>query len=846
MKINNRSDTPTFPFDASQYRAHENLLTDHQLEGQIQCFRRYAQRYDLPLSDPYHFFSVFIQKYRNGSFPSQATPGMLLGLLLDYHYLGNSVFPSAHSLSRPDFYDVYMTFPRLIQLNEYHTRFNTLQKSLRNATPKIVKQISLREFPVMETFDIYAARFTYKNSSPQRKKLSCSRKLLKLGLSIETIAFSYSQTPDKLAEHVRQFQQALGELPNDCLNILPADFRNFILSSEESSKRKVLLIHNLLQLSQNEITTSPENLKQLQAYFDDLLKLRFKLPSYWFFYQAFLMLEQYPNLKPLMPIYFWTLFHDHSQTINAKRVQDKIFDPLQMFRDPQTNLLSEEATSQSIQNVNFEAFDNLCEVWSRYLKESSPNDTANSLHSEDADLFFQNKFDKPLCEYMFQRLTYTQLLASTSTSIIGETCKKAVPLFYGTALIYDAIVNMFQDYMELPYKNQFSCTSDQIKEFIEMKTGHKVDFKIMEYILEQQDSRPWNTRKRLTPEWCRKITEAAFSPNAETQLPRIIDRFISEHSQLQSYASDMQHQGFLHSAIYQIALQREARFMGRRFIQDCGKLFYMEIARRDLEKAWNTLFIPPANDSFLTIYRLLSDQSPTYLLYPPQKFFDDQWNLIQNITPDQCCPELTIGIIERMRNEYTGDWSSYDQIHAYLRAKAKKLWTGLLAGGHSGVTINCMPDYILLALRPYIRSKFQCDQDVKYLSDEMATYNHFCRHLRSFCDKRFNIILRVSSMLWNNTYAQNALRIICRGFFDYGATAIICSPSYSNDTRSCKYITSQIAADIPIPVYLETNDLNLKLSNSHIAGCCLSHHVDAETAHSTIFQDLLSADLFSR
>ena len=210
-------------------------------------------------------------------------------------------------------------------------------------------------------------------------------------------------------------------------------------------------------------------------------------------------------------------------------------------------LLSEEATSQSIQNVDFEAFDNLCNVWSRYLKKSSPTDTANSLHSEDADLFFQNKFDKPLCEYMFQRLIYTQLLASTSTSIVGETCKKAVPLFYGTALIYDAVVNMFNDYKALPYKNQFSCTSDQIKEFIEMKTGQKTDRQIMEYLLEQQDSRPWNTRKRLSTEWCHKITEAAFSPNAETQLPEKIDSFISGHSQLQSYANDTQHQGFLHS-----------------------------------------------------------------------------------------------------------------------------------------------------------------------------------------------------------------------------------------------------------------------------------------------------------
>ncbi|MEE0388583.1 MAG: hypothetical protein UDM04_01300, partial [Agathobaculum sp.] len=73
MKINNRSDTPTFPFDAPQYRAQGNLLTDNQLKAQIQCFRLYAQRYELPLSNPYHFFSSFIRKYRNGTFPSQAT-----------------------------------------------------------------------------------------------------------------------------------------------------------------------------------------------------------------------------------------------------------------------------------------------------------------------------------------------------------------------------------------------------------------------------------------------------------------------------------------------------------------------------------------------------------------------------------------------------------------------------------------------------------------------------------------------------------------------------------------------------------------------------------------------------
>lgn len=42
MKINNRSDTPTFPFDTPQYRAQENLLTDNQLKAQIQCFRLYA------------------------------------------------------------------------------------------------------------------------------------------------------------------------------------------------------------------------------------------------------------------------------------------------------------------------------------------------------------------------------------------------------------------------------------------------------------------------------------------------------------------------------------------------------------------------------------------------------------------------------------------------------------------------------------------------------------------------------------------------------------------------------------------------------------------------------------
>ena len=821
MKINNRSDTPTFPFDAPQYRAQENLLTDNQLKAQIQCFRLYAQRYELPLSNPYHFFSSFIRKYRNGTFPSQATPGMLLGLLLDYHYLGNSVFPSAHPLNRPDFYDAYKTFPRLIQLNEYHTRFNVLEKSLRAVTLKSVKQILLHRFPVMDTFNIYAARFTHKSSSPQGKKLLCSRKLLELGLALEAIAFSYSQAPEKLGEHVKQFQQVLDGLPKDCLDMLPADFRNFILSGEELSKRKALLIHDLLQLSENGTTVSLEKLKQLQAYFADLLKLRFKLPPYWFFHQAFLMLEKYPDLKTLMPVYFWTLFHDHSKSIDAKRVQDKIFDPLQMFRDPQMGLLSEEATSQSIQNVDFEAFDNLCNVWSRYLKKSSPTDTANSLHSEDADLFFQNKFDKPLCEYMFQRLIYTQLLASTSTSIVGETCKKAVPLFYGTALIYDAVVNMFNDYKALPYKNQFSCTSDQIKEFIEMKTGQKTDRQIMEYLLEQQDSRPWNTRKRLSTEWCHKITEAAFSPNAETQLPEKIDSFISGHSQLQSYANDTQHQGFLHSAIYQIALQREARFMGQRFIRDCGRLFYTEITRRDLEKAWNTLFIPPANDS-LPIYRLVSDQSRTYLLYPPPKICDGPWNFIRNITPNQCCPELSIGVIERMMNEYTGDPNSYKQLHVYLQEKAKRLWNGLSVDGHFGVTINCMPDYILCALRSYIHSEFRCDQDVKCLVDEMAAYNHFCKYLRTFGGKDFNIILRVFSMLWNNTYAQNALRIICRWFFQYGATAIICSPGYGNNLSSCKYVTDQIAADIPIPVYLETDDPDIELSNSHIAGCCLS------------------------
>ena len=184
MKINNRSDTPTFPFDAPQYRAQENLLTDNQLKAQIQCFRLYAQRYELPLSNPYHFFSSFIQKYRDGTFPSQATPGMLLGLLLDYHYLGNSVFPSAHPLNRPDFYDAYKTFPRLVQLNEYHTRFNVLEKSLRAVTLKSVKQILLHRFPVMDTFNIYAARFTHKSSSPQGKKLLCSKNFLELGLAL--------------------------------------------------------------------------------------------------------------------------------------------------------------------------------------------------------------------------------------------------------------------------------------------------------------------------------------------------------------------------------------------------------------------------------------------------------------------------------------------------------------------------------------------------------------------------------------------------------------------------------------------------------------------------------------
>ena len=104
----------------------------------------------------------------------------------------------------------------------------------------------------------------------------------------------------------------------------------------------------------------------------------------------------------------------------------------------------------------------------------------------------------------------------------------------------------------------------------------------------------------------------------------------------------------------------------------------------------------------------------------------------------------------------------------------------------------------------------------------MAAYNHFCKYLRTFGGKDFNIILRVFSMLWNNTYAQNALRIICRWFFQYGATAIICSPGYGNNLSSCKYVTDQIAADIPIPVYLETDDPDIELSNSHIAGCCLS------------------------
>ena len=844
MKINSNSALPQFPSNPLPARAFDQPLTEAQVQQQIAAFREHAQKLKLRLSDPYNFFVSFIERFRHLDSHSIPECAFAIGLLLDYHYLGNAVFDSGNLDKLPDFHEVYTLFPELIQHEEWNEKLEKYRKDFINAEMAERESILLCNYPTEQLMNIFKKLTLHKNSRKSHKSLTIAQRMLQVGLCLEKMKTDFDEKSPTLTDQARELIDYMRKIPDETAKNLPADLHHLFwytsLNAAHANlhnRRNARLFEKLVVVAENNQYDSLTESEQaaLKAFIKSLLDQRLGLPPYRFFYHAFLTLETYPNIKPLAPVYFWFLFSAHGQSVTAKRVKPEIFDPKQLFSHFSSQPLSEERTSIGLQEEDYKALDDLEQLFEEECCKANKGE-------ESTQLYFDHKLDLPLCDFIFQRITKTQIYGSSTTSIIGDRRKNAKPLFRGFALIYKTMEQMLDEYaVLLPYRDALPCSAEQANLFYQRQTGVNVEYKIMEYLLEQEYSKPLSAKKRLSSDWCRRITKSAFSPEPEKAVCQCIQDFIVSDTRLSAYAQqgDLQ-RGYLHTAIYRLALEREAKQLARQFIEECSELFYTPIPAACLGVVWNTLFVcySQNNDPY-QIARLV-----------PQSPIQDVKTLLDLISPDNrfcdgyiiCLPTPKIEgennssrLFKSIFYEFPGDFIKLimmdiddtekpPAVRSCLRRYAQEIYQTIEKSIFDGIVINWDLLDIFIQLSINNIQTLASDLDKGFLIQMASSYTYFCNQLRELSEPAFPIIFRIICPDYLSNLAEDVIRILCRFVYEDGASTIILSKSKYGLPYSEGYLNfiNDLAQNLPPSfVYIESDSTIDLTRYIHIAGICV-------------------------
>lgn len=738
---------------------------------------------------------------------------------------------------------VFQTGAEFFHWEERNAQFAELQSKLSTAQPLSDEDdFSFPHNHALAFWDIFLSYYMeseniIKQNELQGRKPSIRelRSRLQLALQLQELHTSYRTAQPANAADFAKFVQQLIDIMNRFCAALPPykllrqfwqhyqkqdDVDHFDQINTSALKTDTACAAALVQF-----WLAPklylENRAPIEEQFQKITQCYLEEPLYRFFAQLFQTLEHYPDLQPVAPVYIWRLFHAYKNPLAcAKKTlftgkNSVDFSPAPLLYEFQSNLLSEERTSQKNGAADWHLFTNLEEYFANWNTDHPCEPSA---------------IDLPLNEYIFQRHIRSKLDIISSTSLFGTKLKSGKPLFRGFALVQNALEHMDGElWRQMPRSPSFPVTPEQADHFYQNNMKHSD--KVMKHLLERSGALPNKRKKVLTYTQCEEILSLTLlhpAEDAAASLSAWMHTYINNDAILRDYASASEEAfGLVQFAIYRIALSRCAHELSRQLFDSCADMFYTPLPCAVASKIWSLYFTPhpltwqdkrireplPIRNILLPsrrLYYLPYGQAISELCSSSDTFIVQEQDLIsyQAILKSPRAAKFLFQL---------PDLSSegYHDINS-----AAKQWLALASDAQDAqfdgiVTAPICADNFVCLLEPFHQPGHSLsDDDILWMARRFAPFTQFEQALRAQTGDHFPLFFCVQAKfdLARDPLTKAVLKVICRWLADDGADAVILSLDISplDDPAHTDRLVEQVLrfsntlnACIPVPLFLD-------------------------------------------
>ncbi|NBH80085.1 hypothetical protein D3Z52_18360 [Clostridiaceae bacterium] len=584
-------------------------------------------------------------------------------------------------------------------------------------------------------------------------------------------------------------------------------------------------------------------LEPLREQLEELLQGYLMDPLYCFFTELFKNLELYPNFQPFAPVYVWRLFVHYANRLsriknsmfNGKNPVDFSWTPV--FSDKQSEILSEENRSQWQYGASCDLFGNLIEFF------------------EQEELPYP--IDKPMCEYLFQRLTRTELDTYSNTSVFGIPLRNPKPLYRGFELVRNALSHTADDlWMDMPRSADFPVPAEEAANFYQDNYRHGIE--AMQHLFEHKKGRAQKSRKVLSVEDYTEIVRIALLPSEtpeeerEQRLSVWMRDYINHDPKLRKYADESETAyGNLQFSIYRLALERFTHYLARDIFDQCEEMFYYPLPQRVVSDIWSAYFIASPE-----CWKLKKESDPIYIrdlkfpgrnlyfLYATDvtgskrraekitRFFGYPCTLIlpEELLADS---QMLLNSPRQARILFKPSMLFIDAINAEtdylssLRKAANSGYDGIKIHGLRMDAINFTVLSLGTSLNNYADSINE-DELIALCQTVLSPIYHLADQIRMGIGDILPLIFTLHIPADMTKSVSLILRVLCRYLSDSGVDAIELVPLDMMPAQKMMEIVDDLNASIPIPILIGkdylTGDPSRLLSKHAVTGF-VTHYI---------------------
>lgn len=743
--------------------------------------------------------------------------------------------------------------------------FAFLQEHSRNISPLNVTGIFFcprnRSISWLNFFmDYYISHESIVPNTDDEKRLLNLRERLEFALEMRTLHHDYMSigtdiTKSVLQTYTRQLLDLLTKYPaglavSEQLSLLWKYYQNMEkeisfdhIHIEQLNKSKgrpevrnaalILLLENIYH---GRLTPLQEQLESLlQSYLQD--------PLYRFFTELHKTLELYPDFQPIAPVYIWRIFVKHAKRIatikktlfNGKTAVDFSWKPV--FFDLEHNVLSEERKSGGQYKTKCDLFEKLVEF---FVEEDTPY-----------------LIDKPMCEYVFQRLTQTELNTYSDTSVFGTPLRNKKPLYRGFALIKETLYHAADDlWMDMPRNANFPVPVEDAAHFYQKNYKHGI--KEMQYLFEHQGGKPQKSKKVLKEKEYNEIVKITLlsSEIPEEKRSQILSEwmqnYINNDPVFRKYAniSDANF-GMLQFSIYRLAIERYNYYLTRDIFDKCKEMFYFPLPQSSVSRIWHDYFAISSmcwklkkESDCIFIRNLKLHSRNLYTLNERDTTTADQWKeKIQRFCDYPCAlilPEdVPIDLLDTLhaprkaRIFYKPNMiftDALDKEDDYLTAIKNAVELG-----YDGIRIHGLRmDVITYGVLEYGISlnnnldSINENELVALCQIALLPFCHLASRIRTEIGDILPLIFTIhipTDIEWG---VSLILRVLCRFLSDKGVDAIELAPLDMLPAKNMMAVVDELSTGIPIPILIDKDYLlgnQCDLLEKHAVTGFVVHHV---------------------